>query len=47
MASSMMERPRDQTSEDTVYVPMLLTDSPFIRSGYKRAPSQLMLGWAE
>lgn len=31
---SIMDRPRDQTSDATVYVPRLFCDSPWILSGY-------------
>ena len=35
MATSTIDRPRDQTSEETLYVPKLFTDSPWMRSGWK------------
>lgn len=36
IAISIIERPNDHTSEETVYVPTLFCDSPLMRSGYSR-----------
>ena len=34
IAISIIERPNDHTSDETVYVPTLFCDSPLMRSGY-------------